>query len=965
MKSHEIRQWIEAGYRDYGEDPWFFIRELAQNSRDAGAHTIHVAANQGASGEEILIFEDDGKGMSYDDAVRYLFRLYASSKNGNKDAAGRFGIGFWTVMRFKPHHLIIESCTGEKSWGIVVDDQLHTVPFAVSLKRRGTRVTLTRKAQEAALAVFEKKTREALERYCLFLRRNNRTSDPLPVIFKGHNLTEPMRLPGPVSLSFKNRDGEGAVGLGPRPSVRLYARGLPVWEGTSLDELSHNPPSETVKRSFKQDMGQGLAPVFLLNGNRLEVNISRRKVIDDHHLQDLRDKGEKALARMVEMAAEQVMPRSTLGFLVRKIKKSVAYLFGSFIRAIITLLLVIIPLEIYVISYYINSKPGGGGSSYVSLRAEDNVYNGASVRTVHTESKGVEMIYDPPDNRWFKLFHAERYVLKAGFIQEVDKSVVDDDEGRMSGRLVLDCGGRETVYVRLRINRVGQIFLPQAHGLAIDPSHILLNGKRLESSCIGLSGGVTLEVKDAGELGYRCCQWLEKLPLGASARVALLELPGNLILPIEIEEKLGETEGWELQKKVELAIGLTSRLLVYDSSGEIAGKYKEVGKNGEWLKKVLDIGAGDCDIINGVAALLLRKMGVPSRLVIGLVGKKGRIVPGLHAWTEYYDDQPGEFRVVDVTGYIEASKGVRTENREVREPDISLPIGAEQPGKEKLVIHGGVRYFLYGMLVLLPGVAIFLIILLVRQRRRKTGDYGKEERVELNRVKESLADILLHFLLHPGVWGGGSEIRNYRVIPTIDGGAVSLRDAIELGRQQRLFTLGKMQPLAQYLVQVQRSTGVPILDSDCTAFGPLIRILPGALHLERILALRLEEGRKEANVNNIANDLLGSVNQLLGKIIKGMPGLLVAPGLHGEEIFDVDISGLPDLGSWGMPRRFIAVNPFSQRFKEWMILFKDNRLLAQYRLIDMVFKQSHLIPAPVSRWREAVSIELIKGYEQI
>ena len=30
-------------------------------------------------------------------------------------------------------------------------------------------------------------------------------------------------------------------------------------------------------------------------------------------------------------------------------------------------------------------------------------------------------------------------------------------------------------------------------------------------------------------------------------------------------------------------------------------------------------------------------MGIPARLVIGLIGVQGRIQSGLHAWSEYFD----------------------------------------------------------------------------------------------------------------------------------------------------------------------------------------------------------------------------------------------------------------------------------------------------------------------------------------
>ncbi|UCH92610.1 MAG: ATP-binding protein, partial [Candidatus Aminicenantes bacterium] len=86
-RGYDFRKWIEAGFKDYGKDPWFFIRELAQNSRDAGAAFIRVKIGYTSAKEEVLVFEDDGCGMSYQHAVRYLFRLYASSKAKEKYAA--------------------------------------------------------------------------------------------------------------------------------------------------------------------------------------------------------------------------------------------------------------------------------------------------------------------------------------------------------------------------------------------------------------------------------------------------------------------------------------------------------------------------------------------------------------------------------------------------------------------------------------------------------------------------------------------------------------------------------------------------------------------------------------------------------------------------------------------------------------------------------------------------------------
>ena len=87
MQGNTFRKWAKIAFQSYGEDPWFFLRELAQNSRDAGAKNIWIYTEFTQQNEELIIFHDDGGGMTYDHACQYLFRLYASSKSDDKTAA--------------------------------------------------------------------------------------------------------------------------------------------------------------------------------------------------------------------------------------------------------------------------------------------------------------------------------------------------------------------------------------------------------------------------------------------------------------------------------------------------------------------------------------------------------------------------------------------------------------------------------------------------------------------------------------------------------------------------------------------------------------------------------------------------------------------------------------------------------------------------------------------------------------
>lgn len=934
MTGIEFRKWIEAGYSNYGRDPWFFIRELAQNSRDAGAKTIHIKAGRTAEKNETLIFEDDGRGMSYAHAKRYLFRLYASSKTEEKYSAGMFGIGFWTVLKFNPEKIVIESSFKKEKWAVLVDGDLNTTRIACGLTSSGTRITLVRPCRETSAGAFLRKAREAVVRYCSYLRRNSRRSEPLPVFFAGENITRNMKLPGPVSLSFNSGTVEGAVGLAPRPRVKLYARGLPVWEGTTLEELSHTPPAGGGRR--KQEFGQGLAPVFLLNGNHLEVNISRKKVIDNRHLQQVRRSAEKVLAQMVQMAADCVSPRGLGQRFKDKIKYAGSSIFRSFGKTLLLSLIIIIPLEVAFLTSFFKSSPKASPGTTFSILAEKTSYPGASVRTT-TAGSPPDLTYHPPKDTWFKLFSVDDYRIDAGFLQAAAKK-------KEVSFPAVNCT-RENITVQLKTSETGRIYLPQPQpvspGFSIVPGSITFNGAPLASAGYYAAGEVVVTLPGSGIIRYRCCPAGKEPVLSRDLENKLSRLPENLSLPPAVEKELRESAHLAVYDKIKKALDLTAGLLKYDDSATTVKKYTRSSGSSDWLKKVLTIGAGDCDILNGVNALFLRKMGVPARLVIGLIGRKGKILPGLHAWTEYY---AGGRHIIDATAH---TPGLR---------------GAAHPGQKAPAVNTGARwnlfrraviYFLAG-LFMLSSILLFFMVSRYAKRRKPF------PRKALKQVEENLAGIALHALLYPGTWGRSSSIRDLKLIPTINGRFVSLRQALKLGKEQELFTTGSTSPLAPYLRQTSKS--LPILDSGNPAFAPLIRLLPGAVHLEKIVDLKIIPMRKTAG--RPVDRLLTAVNHRLkaGKNKTVIPPLLLAPGLcsQDEDFFDADLSPLPSLTVFGIPNRFIAVNPNSTRVKKLAALFQKNPPLSQFRLISAVLEESRLVPYPSTGLIEEVSRQLFK-----
>lgn len=967
MKGRDIRKWIEAGFKDYGKDPWFFIRELAQNSRDAGATTIRVQAGRTTQDNEILVFEDDGCGMSYDHAGRYLFRLYASSKDNQKNAAGMFGIGFWTVLKFDPERLIIESAAGDDRWAVQVDKDLNTTPIACQLDGRGTRITLIRPPKEKTAADFTHKIEEALNHYCSYLRRNTPDAPPLPVLISGKDITQPMGLPGPVSLTFRKGPVEGVVGLAALPEVRLYARGLPVWDGTTLDELSHTPPA----KSSQQEMPRGLAPVFLINGNNLEVNISRRKVIDNRALDRLRKTAGDALSQLVEMAADSVSPRNAFQRFSHRFQKTAAAILRSSWKTLLVSALLILPLEYAVLSMFFKKppRPAVSHTQPLSMQVTQNRYSGASVGAAINTQNSVNITYHPPVTTWFKLYHAETYRQGSGFTQDFKR-------GRARPFPVTDCS-RGAVTVNFTAGETGTLLLPLPVGHGLDVSGVSLENQPLEPALLS-TGGVVAAVPRRGVIRYRCCPPTPGPPLTHAEFFRLTQLPADLLVPLTTQEILDRSLELPISEKVAVALRLTAAFLKYDDSTEITEKYKQ-SQGRDWFWRISAIGAGDCDVLNAVTILFLRKLGVPSRLAVGLIGEKGAIVPGMHAWTEYFDNG---WRTVDASVYTPAARpataaapvpsnfqrfpggtdglsatdglqgGISTTDTSQGGTGSEVnPDQVSDRGPVAPVAGRGAAPLLY----YLSGLVLVGFVLFVLMSRRRDADHSFKGE-DREQVDENLAGMALHALTHPHAWGDDAAIRSVAILPTISGSNTSLHHALKLAKQGKLFYTSRNNPLVRHLQNGGSPGGLgrrpTILEKGHGSYDRLLRLIPGAVSLDRVISFKAVTPGQMADMD--LGKLLGAVNRRLN-----VP-CLPAPGLRTAEFFDVDLSPLPSLKDAGLPNRFIAVNPNGIRIKPLLELYKTNQPLALYKLAKELLKDSKLFDTPAEIILEKLSMDLLE-----
>jgi len=224
------------------------------------------------------------------------------------------------------------------------------------------------------------------------------------------------------------------------------------------------------------------------------------------------------------------------------------------------------------------------------------------------------------------------------------------------------------------------------------------------------------------------------------------------------------------------ALAWVRERVVYSTTPAVAARHTELRARGLRLaERTLAIGAGDCDVQNGLLAQLLGAAGVPARLVVGYVGRGGMAF-GLHAWVELRlaDDEP--WQILDAS--------VSSREMADSEPRLAGPSGPAARGASPPTGRPVVPWA--------AGAAIALagLVLLAASRGR-----GGSLRVRLPEVVD-LAPILQGALERPEAFADNRAVFQRAVIPTL-GGKVSLSATWEMASRSRLFVSRRGSSLAR------------------------------------------------------------------------------------------------------------------------------------------------------------------------
>ena len=955
MDFSDFRSRAIAEGKRYGKDEYVFVREFAQNARDAGARRISLSAGY-QDGKLQVVFTDDGAGMAFAHARRYLFTLYASSKEKESASAGQFGVGFWSILLFSPQSILIYSRSQKENWGVEFNQTLDRErPTQSPLQHQGTQVVAFKSLDEHKALEVISDLEASLKRYCRYLRRNDRAASPLAVIFNGRRIDGPMVLEGECAATFSYRDVQGAVALGKSPQVTLHVRGLPVWSGTSLSELQYGASPE-VPISYPS----GLAPVFLLNGNRLSVTLDRRSVFDDAALQKTRRIASREMRRLVSRYLDNIAPPGILArleYFFSTFVEDFSYHFSRRILPLLPILAVILIAGAGIFYFFpeqIKSVVDSKGSdhtfelpflpAYQGGASFSNEYDHATTDSLSGDT--LQMQYAPAD----KLLYFRTQVVEQ----------LDIHNGAHSGRLTpyrvpanytcqTDC-----IDVSFWLdNGPGVYHLPVPSGHYIDHSSVTfsrdVDGELVRSSkddwlyiLKNLTSGRTPVIT------YRTGPVTTSL----SEPERYLETP-DIRLPDAYKMALRKADNSLLfEQKITFLTALVEQSIQYDTSTDTVTRYRSFFNEsppGNWYDFVFMLNRGDCDVKNIILINLLRRLKIPSRLAIGYVGKDGRTEPGKHAWVEYYQNG---WRIADATGQaaVEAESATDADmataadtDAGAREPvpapaPAAVPAPAESteslpqlhiktPSTEELapvLMWSGIAICMF---------VIGLVVLIFRKVFSVTHSSPSAE-------QETLAARMLQAALENDKMNiRGSGLFSRALIPAYGDRRISMNQAIRLARRGILFYSAERNELVDELVKRKRV----VVKTENSVFAPVIGRLPGGLNLVEVATLRPVQLSLETISQGAGHDVLHEVFRICDRIGISRDFIVPCLGLSGMLFREFDLSALPFGWKSNIPHRFIAVKLEDEQTWQSLISLGNGVEGAAILTLDRIAAHSDLL----------------------
>ncbi|MCA9611841.1 MAG: ATP-binding protein [Sandaracinus sp.] len=146
-------------------DPYAFLRELVQNSIDAGSTAIFARVEAIGDGVRISV-RDRGEGMDPDVIENRLLVLFRSGKEGQEGKIGKFGVGFVSVLALSPKRVTVTTTKGKgRTWTLhLFSDHSYELFESAGGSQAGTSVAI--EVEGLTLDEAAKRSGDALRHWC-------------------------------------------------------------------------------------------------------------------------------------------------------------------------------------------------------------------------------------------------------------------------------------------------------------------------------------------------------------------------------------------------------------------------------------------------------------------------------------------------------------------------------------------------------------------------------------------------------------------------------------------------------------------------------------------------------------------------------------------------------------------------------------------------------------------------------
>lgn len=307
--AHDPNIAIEAGDTlnnlvDQFADQYAFIRELVQNSIDAGSTRIDVqfefmAPAAGAErGVTVLHINDTGEGMTREIIDTKLTRLFSSSKEDDFTKIGKFGIGFVSIFALEPKAVFVDTGRDGEYWRIYFKQDRTFDRLILKNPVEGTQIRWIKEYTPAEHAQFRQRICDRLTLWCKHAESEIYVDDELI------NLPYEIQHPLAILHDVQGTVISAAPSKEDKPFCGFYNRGLTLYEG-----------HEAVVPGVQ----------FKIRSRYLEHTLTRDNVIKDDNYKKaialLRDAVDSKLRPALFAAAQAQTDDEVLGYLAYHVAK--------------------------------------------------------------------------------------------------------------------------------------------------------------------------------------------------------------------------------------------------------------------------------------------------------------------------------------------------------------------------------------------------------------------------------------------------------------------------------------------------------------------------------------------------------------------------------------------------------------------------------------------------------------------